>query len=828
MLVLNQVEALKAGWRRAKAEVFVAIAIVSLLAGGAAPTASAQQLTTQQIEQLRQNPDLVRERIQQSGLTPDQIRSRLQAAGYSASLLDPFLSTEGAATTTVDTRMLSALESLGVPDVSPEGLEPVPAEGGLEPSEPAPPEAADELQIFGLNVFRGQTTQFQPLLTGPVPSNYRVGPGDVMVLVITGDVELVHELSVTREGFIVIPQVGQLYVNGLTMESLDALFRERLGQSYSGISGGTTRFDVTIARLRTNQVFVIGEVAQPGAYQLSSVATVLNALYAAGGPTERAGFRHIAVRRQGETVASFDLYDYLLSGDTRNDIVLEQGDVVFVPAYGTRARVTGAVVRPAIYELREGQTLADLIDAAGGFTANAAFKRISVSRIVPPSQRSPDGPQRVVVDIPIEQVEDQRAPEFPIEAGDAVRVFALPDAERGAVTLRGAVYHPGTYGWTEQMRLSELIDLAGGFRPAVYAGRAHVERLNARDSTRFLVTVELPEDSTAPFPNDIELEDYDIVTIYGRDEFREDRTVSIGGMVNEPGTFPYRTGMTLKDLVIMARGLRDGALLDSVEIARLPADRSGGRLAERLSAQMDSTFLLEPDQSTYTLLPGMAGPDDGAPEFVLEPFDRVTVFRQREFELLRTVTIEGEVAFPGPYALRTKDERVSDLVERAGGLLPNAYAGGARFFRTFGDAGRVNLDLDRVLSARRSSHDIVLQPGDSLFVPEYLPTVRVNGAVIQPTSVLYREGAGLDYYLANAGGVTSMADGSRISVRYANGSAAVKRRFLFFGSSPKPRPGSVVTVPEKDPDARVDYVGIFGSIAQVLSAAVTVIVVATR
>ena len=804
-----------------------AAAVVLVLALTADSPASAQQLTTQQIEQMRQNPELVRQRIRDSGLTPDQIRSRLQAAGYSASLLDPFLSTEGAATPTVDTGTLRALELLGVADVLPQGLEPIPFEADTQPGA-APSPAPEGLQLFGLDVFRGRTTQFQPLLTGPVPPNYRVGPGDVMVLVITGDVELIHELDVTREGFVVIPQVGQLYVNGLTMESLNALFRERLGRSYSGVRTGTTRFDVTIARLRTNQVFVIGEVTQPGAYQLASVATVLNALYAAGGPTERAGFRKIAVRRMGETVATFDLYDYLLSGDTRNDVVLEQGDVVFVPTYGTRASVTGAVVRPAIYELTDQQTLADLIDAAGGFVADAALRRISISRIVPPGQRRADGPQRVVVDVPIQQLEDGRPPPFPIEPGDSITVFSLSAAERGLVTLLGAVYHPGTYGWSEGMRLSELIDLAGGFRPAVYTGRAHIERLNARDSTRYMVTVELPADSTQPYPNDLMLDDYDIVTVYGREEFREERTVTIGGIVNEPGAYPHRAGMTLRDLVMMARGLRDGALLDSVEVARLPADRRGGTLAVRLSASMDSTFLLEPDQSTYRLLPGIPGPARGATDFVLEPFDRVTVFRQPEFELLRTVVVTGEVAFPGPLALLRKDERVSDLVDRAGGLLPTAYADGARFYRAFGDAGQVNLNLSEALAKRGRRFDIILQPGDSLHVPEYLPTVRVNGAVHAPTSVLYREGVGLDYYLDNAGGLTHLADEGRISVRYANGSAAVKQKFLFFGSSPTPGPGSTVIVPEKDPDAGVDFVALFGNVAQVLAAAVTVIVVATR
>jgi protein involved in polysaccharide export with SLBB domain len=332
------------------------VALLALTLLGATRS-HAQQPTRQQIEQLRQNPELLRQQIERSGLTDAQIRQRLRAAGYSPALLDLVLEGEAdLSQAAVSREMLVALDALGVPLIAAEGLEEIPVEVGLRPGAATGP--ADEgLQVFGLNVFRRPTTQFQPLLTGPVPSSYRIGAGDVLVLVLTGDVELIHELSVTREGFMFIPQVGQLAVANLTMEQLTAQLRRRLGRSYSGIGTGTTRFDITVARLRTNQIYVVGEVTQPGAYQLSSVATVLNALYAAGGLTERANFRSLIVERQGDTVAVLDLYEYLLRGDTRNDVVLEQGDVVFVPLRGLRATVTGAVIRPAIYELSDNETL---------------------------------------------------------------------------------------------------------------------------------------------------------------------------------------------------------------------------------------------------------------------------------------------------------------------------------------------------------------------------------------------------------------------------------------------------------------------------------------
>jgi polysaccharide export outer membrane protein len=800
--------------------------------------------TPQQLEQLRRNPELVRERIRQSGLSAEQIRERLQQAGYAPTLLDPFMSDLGQPPFAgeIDSVMLRAISGLGVIPLTPDGVEDLAIRVGPEPGAPLSRSNDGELELFGLNVFRGRTTQFQPLVTGPAPPSYRIGPGDEMVLVLTGDVELMHELRVTREGLVVIPQVGQLAVNRLTLEQLRQLLRRRLGQSYSGIQTGTTRFDLMISRLRTNMVFVVGEVLHPGAYQLAAVATVLNALYAAGGPTERANFRHIVVRRHSVAAATFDLYDYLLQGSIENDVVLEQGDVVFVPVHGTRASISGAVLRPAIYELRPGQTLADLVEAAGGFDADAARQRISIARIVPPEVRPPEGPDRVVVDIPltpltpcwaVKSVESdmciaEPVPPFPIEPGDEVTVFEIPSARRAYVELKGSVYHPGTYGLRPRMRLSELIDLAGGFRPAFFTG-AHVERLNHADSTRYLIEVPLPSGSLEPYLKDLALEEYDVVTIYGREELREERTVSITGMVNREGPYPYRNGMTLRSLVLMARGMRDGAHLDSVEVARLPADRSQGALATRLRVPIDSTYLFEPDSSTYSRLPGQQSPSNGAPEHLLEPFDQVTVFRQPGFELLQTVTVAGEVRYPGTYALTSRDERVSALVAHAGGLLPTAFVDGARFSRVSGNAGRVSLELAKALAQPGESDDVMLQPGDTLVIPEYVPTVRVEGAVSAPVSLLYTEGAGMDHYIRGAGGYARNADKGRVRVEYANGAVEVKRRrLLFFVSSPTPGPGSVVTVPAKPEGEPVNATQLFGNIAQVLAATVAMVVIATR
>src|SRR2546425_10031382 len=320
--------------------------------------AGTQQPTASQVQQaLQQQPglgDMVRSRISQSGLTADQIRSRLSASGYPSTLLDAYLSQSAGPTALAPgSQELAALQALGLPALTNRAL---PYDTGFVRRPTRVPS-----EVFGVDVFQRTTTQFLPLLAGPVPPDYKLGPGDNLVLILTGDVELTYSLPVTREGFVLIPQVGQVHVANLTLDQLRDVLYTRLGRVYSGVrrtANATTRFDVTVANVRANQVYVVGEVAQPGAYQISSLGTVFTALYAAGGVTERAKLPGVEGRRLGQNVAPLDLYDYLLRGDTRADVRLETGDVVFVPIHLSRVRVSGAVLRPAVYETKAGETLA--------------------------------------------------------------------------------------------------------------------------------------------------------------------------------------------------------------------------------------------------------------------------------------------------------------------------------------------------------------------------------------------------------------------------------------------------------------------------------------
>ena len=446
----------------------------------------------------------------------------------------------------------------------------------------------------------------------------------------------------------------------------------------------------------------------------------------------------LEVRRLSKTVATVDLYDYLLRGDTRSDIRLETGDVVFVPVHGTRVQISGAVRRPAIYELKAGETLSELIRAAGEFSPNAALKRIAVHRILPSAQRGPGPAPRAVIDVELTTGSGERGGEDPV----LIPSVSLMDGD------------------------SVVVD--------------------------FLPTL------------------------------GESYYVAIAGMVRKPGAYPWRPGITLRELVTLARGPTVGAYLKEAEIARLPEDRSQGQLATTVRVPLDSTYLYDRDSlGRYVGPPGPPFAASGAPEVTLAPYDNVLILRQPEFDFQRTVIVVGEVRYAGTYSLRTKTDRLADLISRAGGLTRQAYPEGIRFVRRLDNLGRINVDLTRALRDTAATANIILQPGDSIEVPEFQPAVKVSGAVNSPGSVLWRRGAGLAYYLEGAGGFTYQADRGKVGVRYANGEVRTRRHWLFVRTDPQPGPGSEVVVPVRDTTARTNFVQLFTSIAQIIASTVT-------
>lgn len=809
---------------------------------GKPTTAEAQTL-------LQTRPDLVvqlRQRLVASGLTREQVHARLSAEGYPEDLLDEYLPGARGAASIPGDDVFRAVRSLGVVDDTElatirtgQTTRPpqVPGEGkggtaSIAKDTVEKARSDDEgFAIFGLDLFRSATTQFESNMAGPVDANYRLGPGDKLVLILTGDVEASYTLDVTREGFVVIPQVGQLYVANLTLGGLETLLYTRLSRVYSGIRAngqGTTRFSISVARLRSNQVFVIGEVQRPGSYQISSAGTALTALYASGGPSVNGSLRRIEIRRAGRVVDTLDIYDYLLHGDATHDVRLETGDVLFVPVHGVRARIVGQILRPATYELKPTETLSDLIRDAGGFQATAARRHVLIERILAPTERTVEGRDRITIDISSEALLVGTGPRVPIQDGDVVRVYPISARLRDVVAVSGNVREPGIVALTPGMKVSDALRKAGGILPDTYLGEILISRLRP-DSSRIQLRAMLA-DTTGRIVDDFPVQEDDQVTVFSLTTFRPARYVAIGGAVRSGNRFPFREGMTLRDLVLLANGLSESAYLKEAEIARLPASRDSGRTAVTIRVPLDSTYLFErKPNGEYVGPPGLAFPASGAPEVLLKPYDNVLILRQPDWELQRTVTLTGEVKYPGAYALVRKSERLSDIIARAGGLTAEAYPEATVFSRSQNGLGRIGIDIPTAMREYESSDNLILRDGDVIEVRQYLSVVAIRGAVNQPTNVAWVPGKAIDYYLNAAGGVSRTGDEDRAYVLQPNGKyEATHTHFLRPASLPRPAPGAVVNVPERDLTDKKDFTAIAAQIGQIVAGMATVFLLIRR
>lgn len=843
---------------------------LSVLVGFLVPTfpapaeAQSREEVRRQAEQQLGRPvsdQEILERLRQSGLSPEEVRRRLEEQGAPRNAADPYLSVmEGrSARIPADTNPIPLLRVLAGRETEPQ------TEGGVDEWSLRRTESFDDgPPIFGRDLFRRVGDQFLPLTTGPVPSDYRVGPGDELILVITGGVELAYELTVTREGWVVIPDVGRVFVNDRSLEGLRDVFFQRLSQVYSGIGRGgdsATQFYVSAGRLRTNQVFVIGEVERPSTYELSSLANALTALYRAGGPRRSGSFRNIHVNRGGQTIRIIDLYDYLLRGLTATDLRLEHGDVVFVPAVEDRVEVSGPVVRPGIYELKDGEDLRDLLRFAGGVRAEAELRRVQIDRVLDPDRRTP-GQDRALLDVPVGSLAADAGDRIPVKAGDRITVFAVLEDIRNDVAVSGAVWRPGNYAAANGARLWDVLERAGGLLPDMVEGRAQIQRLQ-EDYTRRLIPVSLKRDASGnPLENPV-LEGQDQVIVFAARNLREDRAVSVGGWVREPGVYPYVEGMSVADLILQAGGLRTGAYLSEAEVSRVVMEQERSQaLTRNIKVPLDSALVFDRGR-----VGGLGNPlgvsDTEAAQFSLQNLDALYIRKAPGFDMQSRVLVTGEVLYPGPYSIERRTERLADVIERAGGMTDEAYLEGFQLWRVRRDQGerdraarrdgaetgtqeapdaltdslragvipsgsldstrlgiefrdemeeeeapegrvertRVGIDFAEIARNPSSRDNIALEANDSIYIPTYIPTVTVEGAVAAPVQVLYSPGRDVEYYIRHAGGYNENADKGRVRVQLANGAIDVKgRRFLFLGGGvTDPDPGSVVIVPARPP-----------------------------
>ena len=679
------------------------------------------------------------------------------------------------------------------------------------PPVPDPAErGADSRAVFGRNVFRSRALTFEPNENQATPENYRLGPGDEVIIDIWGENERSLREEISPEGNIMVEQVGPVYLNGLTIKEANAKLRGVFGQIYAGVSGDSPASEVrvTLGRLRTIQVNVMGEVEMPGTYRLSSFATVFHALYQAGGVTDIGTLRNIRVLRSGREVASVDIYKYLFHGDSKDDIRLEEGDIVLVPSYDLLVEVTGCVKRPMRYEMEAGEPLSQLLAYAGGFTGDAYGREVRVVRTM--------GREHELF-----SVDSVGYGTFALMDGDSVAVGRVLDRYANRIEVQGAVYRPGMYELGEGTHtVRELIGRAEGLREDAFRGRALLFR-ERDDLTPEIVAVDL-EGVLSGRLTDISLRRNDVLVVSSVHDLEDRGGVTIGGEVARPGVYPYAAHTTVEDLIVQAGGLLDGASTVKVEVSRRLKDPKSTTPSNGVGKVY-----------AFSLKEGLVV--DGEAGFELAPFDVVEVRRSPGYQPQRQVVLDGEVVFTGNYTLIRKNERLSDLVKRAGGITDDAYVRGGRLIRRMNEEERavrdaalraaqqnrgadsvsleklmaddyyaVGIELDKALSNPGSDYDVVLREGDRLVVPEYVSTVKINGDVMYPNTTVYLKDKRVKYYIAQAGGYGARAKRNKAYIVYMNGRVArVKGRA-------KVEPGCEIIVPSKRDRKRMGIAEILG------------------
>ena len=647
-------------------------------------------------------------------------------------------------------------------------------------------------RVFGRDIFNNRSLTFEPQMNMATPQNYVLGPGDLLVIDVYGASQDALKLTVSPDGDITIPGFGPIQVSGITVSAAQAKIQRKLGDYYENSSIKTT-----LGQTRTIMVNVMGEVRTPGTYTLSAFATVFHALYRAGGINSLGTLRNIKVFRQGRLITVVDVYEFILNGRLAGNVRLQDNDVIQVGAYDCIVDVEGNVKRPMAYEMRKGESLATLLKYCGGFRGDAYKKSLRVERR--------NGQMKSV-----HNVEEFDFADFKVEDGDEVAVEGIYDRYENMVEVKGAVWRPGKYELGDKITsVRTLIEQAQGLTEEAMTSRAVMRRMKP-NRTQEVISIDL-EGIMNGSVADISLENEDVLFIPTLAEHQNLRTLTITGEVIFPGVYEYADNMTLEDFILQAGGLTDHASATKIDVNRRLRDpnatEAGMEVAKTFSFSLKDNYMV-----------------DGEKNFVLEPYDIVQVRRSPVFRTPVQVTVTGEVAFQGNYTMETKNQRLSDVVKAAGGVLPGAYIRGARLIRKMTEDEKarmqnviklarqtasekdslaleklalettysVGIHLDEALANPGSTQDIELVDGDVLSVPLFNHTVRISGDVNSPNTVAYEEGENYKYYIEQAGDFGERARKRHAYIVYQNGTIAKAKKG-------KIEPGCEVVVPTKAP-----------------------------
>ena len=621
-------------------------------------------------------------------------------------------------------------------------------------------------KYYGLNLFNNKKIVFEPNLRIPTPKNYVLGTGDELNISITGFAAQTYKAKVSPEGTVQLDILSPIYVSGLTIEQASERIINRLKSRFAGLnsSGGGLYADITLGNIRSISVTVIGEALQPGTFTIPSLANVFNVLYACGGPSEIGSLRNIEVFRNGKVIRTLDVYDFLLHGDQKDNIILQDQDIIRIPYVDTRVSLLGEVRNPKIFEVKRGEKLKDVLAFAGGFKELAYSKTISLERATPTEKR-------------IVSIDQNEIAAFTPQKGDIYTIGKILSRFENIVTIKGAVYREGNYELEKDITVKQLIARAEGLKQDAFKERILLKR-ERENLEPEIIPLNLSKILKGE-SEDIRLKLKDTLFIKSYKDLRERLTVSISGAINKAGTFEFADNMTVSDLVTMAGGFSDGASASKIEIARrIKADTFG--IAKEQSIKIET---IDVDRN-------LIGAESG--KLLLKPFDRVYVRVLPRYEEQKNVNISGEVFYPGPYALKDKTEKISDLIIKSGGLKSEADLGSAKFSR----AGKVvGLDIVNIMQNKDDINNLVLNSGDALEIPRKKETVTITGQVYNATTVPYSVGLKFKDYINLAGGTTDSAYVKNAYVKYGNGRLDRTKSFLGIKTFPKVENGSEIIVP---------------------------------
>ena len=641
------------------------------------------------------------------------------------------------------------------------------------------------IEYFGYQIFQGDPTLFQSSVYGVVDPNYNIGPGDQVILMIWGEYQFRQEFTVDREGYVFLPEVGQVFVNGLNLEALEKKFFQILSKVYSTLNPitakPTTFMDVSLGNLRPLRIIVLGELNQPGAYSVSPSTSLSSSLYYFKGPTTSGSLRDIKLLRKGKFFGSIDFYDYLLSGDVPDDIRLQMDDIVFIPARGKTVTLEGEINRQGIYELKEKEYLIDLIKIAGNLSPTAYMKRAQISRIVPKDKRLSMGMDRMVIDIDLQKMFLGNE-NIELFDGDEIQIFRVQDLYENYVTINSSsVVRPGRYELIPGMRLLDIIDLADGLLSNAYLEKVHIKRI-LKDLTKELITINMKDALAGELDANIKLEYMDEIFIYNSNQLMNSfSTVSLSGPLKKPGDYELENGKTLGDLLVLAGGLKTGINKIRITVSRL-----------NVNSFTPIIFNFPKKNKEYIDINDINNPNSDINKFLLSPFDIISVYSDPRDLLNSSVTILGAVYHPGAYPILSKDDKLTDIISRSGGLLEGAYPRASIFIR---ESNSVKLSFKNLIKNPSSIDNFRVFPGDTIIINTKKNIVEIVGEVNQPGVYKFYDGYNMRKYLKMAGGLTSKAELKEIWVTYPDGISKKYNRYL---PSPSVYSGSIINIGTKD------------------------------